>query len=371
MNSHERIRIGEKASITGILCNLALFVLKMVIGAASHSLSVIADAFNNMTDFISSLVSFFAVKLSAKPADREHPYGHGRTEYIASFVVAILILVVGINLLRSSVERILSPAPLEMTVSGLVILSATILVKFLLFLYFRHTGIKADIPVLLLSAKDALFDCLTTLITICALIFSPYVSFNIDAWAALGLSCLIITSSIQQIKSSASPLLGRHPKEELTDDLIRLAKTHAEVLNVHDVLLHDYGYHLYLGSMHVEMPESLAFHDVHAIADAIEKEALEFLGIRLVVHADPVAINDPLRIQLQQTAQHIVTSYNSRISIHDFQLDQTVTPPQLSFDLQIPYNTSPQSEEELKNQLTEALLQEAPGLTCQIQIDHI
>ena len=371
MNSHERIRIGEKASLTGIVCNLLLFALKMAVGVSSHSLSVVADAFNNMTDFISSLVSLFAVKLSEKPADREHPYGHGRTEYIASFLVAVLIFVVGTNLLRSSVERILAPAPLQMSSASLVILAATVLVKLLLFLYFRHMGMKAELPVLLLSAKDALFDCLTTLITICALIFSPYVSFNIDAWAALGLSCLILFSSVQHIRDSASPLLGRHPKDGLTDALTSLAESHEEVLSVHDVMLHDYGYHLYMGSMHIELPESLAFHDAHAVADAIEQEALKALGVKLVVHADPVAVNDPQRIKLRQTAQHILDTYNRPISIHDFQLDTSSTSPHLSFDLQVPYDTPVQTEKELENLLISAFLQEIPNLICQIHFDHI
>ena len=226
MDSLERRRIGEKASITGILCNLALFVLKLVIGSAGHSLSVVADAFNNMTDFVSSFVSLVSVQLSGKPADREHPFGHGRTEYIAGFLVAILILIVGVNLLRSSVERLLSPSPLQMSTLGILLLSATILIKFVLFLYFRTTGLRADLPVLLLSSKDALFDCLTTLITICAMVFSRYVSVNLDAWAALALSCLILITSVRQIRST-SVHRPRSPSEErsLSDRHSRRAST--------------------------------------------------------------------------------------------------------------------------------------------------
>ena len=315
-------------------------------------------------------MSFASVRLSGKPADREHPYGHGRSEYIANLIVALMILLVGINLLRSSIERLVSPVEVTASVPGSILLAASILVKFALFLYFRASGRKADLPVLLLTAKDALFDCLTTLITLTALVLAPHISFNIDAWAALALSLLILITAVRQLLNSASPLLGMHTDDQLTESLTDLALRHKQVLSVHDVRLHDYGYHLYVGSMHIELPESLTFHDAHAIADSIEQEALESLNIQLVIHADPVAVNDPLRDEMLHAAQDILQSSEIPLSLHDFRLDQSESPSVLSFDLEFPFQTDPAVESHVREKLEEALHRILPEVLIRIHIDH-
>ena len=371
MDAIERRRIGQIASVTGIVCNLLLFLLKIIVGTTASSLSVIADAFNNLSDSFSSLVSLVTVRISGKPADHHHPYGHGRIEYIASFMVALLIFLVGVNLFRSSIERLISPSPLSVSSLGIVLLLASILVKFSLFLYFRHTGKTAELPVLLLSSMDALFDCLMTLITIAALVLSPYVSFNLDVWAAFALSFLILFTSIRQIRNAVSPLLGNNPSDTLAHSLESIATKHSEVLNVHDILLHDYGYHLLIGSMHIELPESMSFHDAHSIADSIEKEANQVLNIQLVVHADPVSTDDPQRQDMLRMTEEITASYESGISIHDFQLDSSGDSLRLSFDLQIPFQTSPEIEHDLQFRIRNTLLQHFPGIEILIHVDHV
>ncbi|MBQ9306341.1 MAG: cation transporter, partial [Clostridia bacterium] len=337
MDPKQRLKSGQRASLTGLLCNVCLFLVKFLLGLFSHSVAVTADAFNNLSDCLSSAVSLLSVRLSMKPADADHPYGHGRAEYIASFLVSLLILLFGLDLLRSSLERFLHPEAISFTPITFLLLFLSILVKVSLFFYYRSVARKTGLQVLSVSARDSLFDCISTALSLLALSLHGLVTFDLDAVAGILLSLLILYSAIQLLRESATPLLGRGPDTALSENLRSLAESDPRVLGVHDVRLHDYGYRQEIGSMHIELPEDLSFHDTHAIADRLEEEAKEKYGVDLVIHTDPVTPDTLQKRKLKEDVIHIHRHTDIRLSLHDFQPDFTRTPPHLSFDLLLPY----------------------------------
>ncbi len=369
MNPEERRKAGERASLVGLFSNLGLFLMKLLIALFSHSMSVMADAFNNLSDSLSSAVSLLAVWISAKPADHDHPYGHGRMEYIATFSISLLILLVGFDLLKESVLRLLQPEEIQLTAWTFVLLGLSILIKLLLFLFNRHVGRKADLPVLLLSGRDALFDCLSTSLTLVALLLRSVLPFDLDAWAGILLSVLIVSSGIRLISSSATPLLGSRQDQQLVGKLTALAGSQSQVMGVHDVQLHDYGYRQAIGSMHIELDDTLSFSEAHRIADTVEQQALELFDIHLVVHADPVSLGSHLRNQLLEETQSQLAHLDPNLSVHDFQLDSSQGEPHLSFDLLLPYTYKQEDATKISQTLTRHLLSLRPGLSVSIRLD--
>ncbi len=367
MDSSQRFQYGQKASRLGLIVNLFLFLIKLAVGFVSHSVSVIADAFNNLSDSLSSLVSFLSIRISAKPADQGHPYGHGRMEYLASFIVSILILLMGIELLRSSIGRLFEPEDVHVTAVTCFMLVLSILVKIFLFSYYRHIGLMAELGVLLVSAKDSLFDCLSTGITLLALLLNHLLPFDLDAFAGILLSVMIISTGLRLIREASTPLLGQKPDALYAEDLKKLCTADPHVLAVHDLQLHDYGYHQAMGSMHIELPDDLTFRQAHEIADRLEQQAMDRFGVNLVIHTDPIDIHSRMREKLLQDITADLEG--TGCSLHDFQLNLSASPYRLSFDLLVPYTTDAQETEHLKDTLLSHLKQNY-DVECMIHIDR-
>ena len=367
MDAEARRRCASRASRVGLAANIALFVLKLLTGMAIHAMSVVVDAFNNLSDGLSAALGLLSARLSGKPADRDHPYGHGRVEYIATFVVSVLVFSVGLELLGTSVRKLFAPSELSMSPVSAALLCASALVKLGLFVFYRDAARRADLPLLKVSSRDSLFDAVITIATLTALLLQPLTGFNLDALAGLGVSVLILVSGVGLVKDAASALIGGPSDPALLSRITALVYAHGEVLGLHDLTLHDYGYQAAFGTAHIELPETMAFAQTHHIADAIEAEALKQLGVHLVIHTDPVRSGDDQLQRLRTQLDHALQIIDPALSAHDIQLEDAEGARRLVFDLKMPYGYTDAQAEQTLEALRRAMNNAAPGLSLDIR----
>ena len=350
MSQQSRNTVGTRAGVFGILCNLVLFAAKLTAGLLSQSVAVIADAFNNLTDAASSLMTFFGFRLAQRPADRDHPYGHARYEYLAGLGVAVLILFIGAELVRSSMVKILRPETVAFDTLARVILALSMAVKLLLYWYFKARGTAIRSATLLATARDSFNDVLVT----GAVLLCSFIPLPIDGYAGLLVALFILWSGVRVAQETISPLLGAQADPQLVDRISELVLRQDKILGIHDLLIHDYGYGQSFASVHVEISaaeDPLACHD---IIDEIECAALETLGVHLVIHYDPVLVNDEEWNTLRHTVEEVITAIDPQLSMHDFRLVKGARSTKLVFDLAVPYGFT-QSYHRLKEQIDTAL----------------
>lgn len=287
-NPEVRKRYGMLGGVLGILCNLLLFVTKLVVGAVSGSIAVISDAFNNLSDMGSSLVTVVGAGVSGKRADKEHPYGHGRAEYISALVVAILIIVFGLELLKSSAEKLFDYEKVEMSAVSVVILIMSILVKLWMWHYNRVMGRRINSELLTAAARDSLNDVAATSAIVASAIAARFVSFPIDGIAGICMSGLIIYTGCGLVKTTADRLMGTAPDENLIDHIEEILLSEDSVLGLHDLMVHDYGPGRMIGSVHAEVPEDMQLCEVHRVIDEAEHRIMRETGVDIVIHMDPI-----------------------------------------------------------------------------------
>ena len=283
-----RQKYGVLGGVLGIICNIFLFIIKIVVGFTIGSIAVISDAFNNLSDFGSALVSVIGARLSGKHADEGHPYGHGRAEYISAFLIGILIVVFGIELLKSSVSEILNPVVIGYSTIAIVILSISIPVKLWMWHYNRFMGKRINSPILLAAAKDSLNDLIATCGVILSASLSPIVDFPLDGIAGVCISLMIIWAGAGVVRNIIDKLLGAAPSPELIESIEEKLLAEDKILGTHDLMVHDYGPGRTIASVHAEVPDDLSIVEVHNVIDAIENDILRELGVDIVIHMDPV-----------------------------------------------------------------------------------
>ncbi len=280
--------IGRFAGITGIVCNFLLTVWKMTVGILAGSMAIISDAVNNLSDACSSVITLLGFKLAQRPADKDHPYGHARIEYIAGLAVSVLILLAGAELVRTSVEKILSPAPLSISLSACIVLLLSIIIKLWLFIFFRGLGKRIGSVTLRASAIDSRNDVITTVFVCVGCLVNYFTNINIDGYVGLIVALFIIFSGIKIAKSTVSPLLGQQADKELIDKISELILSHEKVLGIHELLIHDYGPGQCYASVHVEFSVAEGLLACRDAIDSIESDALEKMNVHLVIHYDPI-----------------------------------------------------------------------------------
>ena len=283
-----REKYGVLGGTLGIVCNIFLFIIKIGVGATIGSIAVISDAFNNLSDFGSSLVSVIGSRLSGKRADEDHPYGHGRAEYISAFLIGILIVVFGIELLKSAAAEIVSPSDIGYNRVALVILSISIPIKLWMWHYNRFMGKRIQSPILLAAARDSLNDLVATCGVIASAILSPFVAFPLDGIAGICISFMIMWTGIGIARNTIDRLLGAAPPSELIHSIEKKLMDEKKILGTHDLMVHDYGPGRTIASVHAEVPDDLSIVEVHNVIDAIENDILRELGVDIVIHMDPV-----------------------------------------------------------------------------------
>ena len=365
-----RQKYGMLCGAAGIALNLILFAGKFLAGILSHSIAVTADAVNNLSDAGSSVITLIGFKLAGQAPDPDHPFGHGRIEYVSGLIVSCLIILMGVELLKSSVDKILHPAPVEGSALVLAILAASIAVKIYMYCYNCSIGKKIDSAAMKATAMDSLSDSVATLAVLAATLVGHFTNLMIDGWCGILVAAFILYSGISAAKETISPLLGQPPDEEFVRSVEQMVLAHPEVLGVHDLIVHNYGPGRMMLSLHAEVPahgDILALHDA---IDNIESELKRELRCEAVIHMDPVVTDDPEVAALKEKVTAAVRDMDPALSIHDFRVVAGPTHTNVIFDLLIPYRFHLKDDEVVRR--LRAFVENLEGRTyfAVIQVDH-
>ncbi len=364
-----RQKCGERMGIVGICFNLVLFALKLTVGIASGAVSVIADALNNLSDAGTSLAMLFGFRIAGRPADSEHPFGHGRAEYLAGLFVAVVILLVGVELLHTSVEKIYSPEALSISKTGIILLASSLLLKLLLGWMYYKVGSHIQSPALKAAAVDSLTDCLATSAVLLSLAVYTYAGINIDGAAGIFVSGFILYSGWGALRGATEPLMGAANDPVLAADIRRIVMEEKGVISVHDLVLHGYGAGRTFATLHIELPAEMPLIEAHAIADRIEHKLWSSLQIFVTVHIDPVVTNNPEADKLYVMASKLLTSIDTRLSMHDFHISPYRNGFKIVFEVVCPEDFS-MSDRELRRTFLRQFLTKRPQDRAILHIDH-
>jgi len=337
-NDQVRESYGKLSGIVGILLNLLLAVGKIVVGVLFGLISVTADGLNNLTDCGSNVVSLISFKLSNKPADKEHPYGHARIEYVASMIVAFIILMVAFELAVESVNKILNPKPMEFSWAIVAVLAVSILAKLWLFAFNRKLGNTIGSTLLKATATDSLSDSIATTVVLISVIVAHYFKIALDGYMGCLVAVVIAIAGINVLKDTMNDLLGKSPEPELIKQIHDRIMSYREVYGVHDLAVHNYGANKYFASVHVEVDADVSVMESHDVIDLIERDFAQNTNVELVIHLDPIAVNDPETKVFRARVEQMVKSIDATCNIHDFRMVKGVTHTNLIFDVAVPYD---------------------------------
>ena len=365
-----RTAYGVLASIVGIFCNVFLFAVKFVVGFILNSVSVTADAFNNLSDAGSSIISFVGVKMAEKPADRDHPFGHGRIEYIAALVVSFLVLEVGFTFLKDSIGKIQTPEALNFQTVSVAILIVSIAVKLWLGLFNRKLGERINSKVMMAVFTDSMGDVITTGATILSLIFFRLTGINIDGIVGVGVALVVMWAGVGIARDTLEPLIGEAIDPEVYKEIKSFVESYDGIEGTHDLLVHNYGPGRSMASIHAEVPNDVDIEQSHEIIDRIEREAAKKLGIFLVIHMDPVEMKDQRVLQVRDRAVQILKELDPACSIHDFRMVHGENQINLIFDMVIPIEYDEEMRKELPQKLADRLKESDPRYECVITVEY-
>lgn len=365
-----RTRYGMLASVVGIFCNVLLFSVKLTIGLILSSLAVTADAFNNLSDAASSIISFIGVKMAGKPADAEHPFGHGRIEYIAALIVSFLVIEVGFTFFKSSISKILHPEEISFDLVPFVILILSILVKLWMAFFNNKLGKRIDSKVMLATAADSLGDVITTSATVLSIIICHFTSINVDAIAGLIVSAIVIWSGISIAKDTLEPLIGERVPAELYQKITDIVESYDGIVGTHDLIVHNYGPNRSMATIHAEVPNDINIDVSHEIIDKIERDVKKDLNILLVIHMDPVEMRDEEVLSLREKTSRIIHALDPELNFHDFRVLKENEQRNLIFDLVIPDSYSEKDANRVMHQLVSLLHEMDGNVECIITLDR-
>ncbi|WP_294192344.1 cation diffusion facilitator family transporter [uncultured Cloacibacillus sp.] len=369
-NPAVRSSIGKLAGLTGIVCNCLLTVLKLVIGLLVGSMAIIADGVNNLSDAASSLTTLLGFRMAQRPADKQHPYGHARYEYLSGLAVAALILLIGAELVKSSIAKIINPEPIDISAATIALLAASVAVKLWMSGFYKTLGKKINSTALYATSVDSRNDVISTCAVLLGCLVNYLFGLNIDGYVGLAVAIFILYSSVGIAKDTISPLLGQQADDELVDKITELVLSHEKVLGVHDLLVHDYGPGRCYASAHVELSadeDPMACHD---IIDDIECDVLEKMNVHFVIHYDPVVQNDAEQNEMRRTVGEIIRELNPAFSIHDFRIVRGSAQSKLVFDLGVPYSMI-EKKKEIKERIDAALNERGKKYITIIRFDGI
>lgn len=365
-----RTAYGVLASIVGIFCNILLFIVKFMVGLMVHSVSVMADAFNNLSDAGSSLISFVGVKIASKPADEEHPFGHGRMEYISALVVSFLVLEVGFTFLKDSIHKIQSPEIINFQMVSILILLLSIGVKLWLGLFNRKLGQKIDSKVMIAMFTDSMGDVMTTSATILSLLFFHFTGINIDGFIGIGVALVVMWAGVGIAKDTLEPLLGEAVDPEDYKRIKKFVESYDGIIGSHDLIVHNYGPNRSMASIHAEVPNNADITESHEIIDRIERDAIENLGLFLVVHMDPIEVEDEHVLYIQNATISFIKEIDPACSIHDFRVVDGKNQINLIFDLVVPRDYSKAKQAEIEQLLCQKLKAQDSRYEFVITVEH-
>lgn len=371
-NSSVRAAYGTLAGAVGILLNLLLFAAKFLIGTLAHSVSVTADAFNNLSDVASSVISLVGAHIAKQPPDKEHPYGHGRVEYLAAFVVAFLVLQMGLVLFKQSLQKLLHPEPLFFSWISMLVLLLSVACKHWLGAFNGKLGKRINSEVLCASAQDARSDAMATAATAASLLFFHVFGLNVDGAIGLLVSLFVLRAGIGIAKDTLLPIIGGPLDPAFCGELTAYIEKFHGVLGTHDLLVHSYGPTVYFASIHVEVSDAVSFDDAHLLMDRIERAVGKKFHIHLVTHADPVDLSDPRIKDVQKALREVVAAeHDDRLSFHDVRLvNASGGLTNVVFDLVVPWGYTREKRQEIIERIKERLLLRNQNWRPVVTIDH-
>ena len=357
------------SGILGILCNLILFGIKLSIGLIMNSIAIISDAFNNVSDMGSSLISIISAKMSNRRPDKEHPFGHGRLEYISALIVSFMIMLVGFELLKSSFKNILHPPEMNFNITLIFILILSMSLKIWMFSYNRYIAQKIHSNVIKAAAFDSLSDVIATGVVVLSSIANKFLSFPIDGIAGLGVSLMIMYTGFDVAKETIGILLGTPPSKELVKKLNEIILSAEGIVGSHDLIVHDYGPGRVMVSVHAEVPDDVDIIKTHEAIDAIEQQVLQEMGIHIVIHMDPISVNCKKTNYLKDLVKNIVKDVDERLNIHDFRMVDGEHQINLIFDLEVPYEIPLSKRKEIVALIKQKIAMEDERYKAVIQVD--
>lgn len=364
-----RTRYGVLSGIVGIILNVILSVFKMIFGAVTKSIAIVADGVNNLFDAFSSILSLVGFRISEKPADKKHPFGHGRIEYVSALALAFFILVMGVELAKNSFDKFLNPQEVIFSVPALVVLICSIFGKIWLAYFNTRVGKKIDSVAVNAVVTDSIGDIAATTGTLIALVLSKFTDFPVDAVMGMLVAIVVILAGVGIIKDTMGPLLGEPPSADVVKELEELVMSYDGVVGIHDLILHNYGHAKVIGSLHAEVPSNVDIMESHDIIDNIEAEIKSRLGMEISIHMDPIAVDDELTNSLKEIALAATAEISEEVTIHDFRVVEGNTHTNLIFDAVVPYKFF-MSDEEFVQAVSKKIKEKNPAYFTVIQIDR-
>ncbi len=363
-----RTAYGKLSGWVGIVCNLLLCAGKFAAGFLSGSVSIIADAANNLSDASSSIISLLGFKLAERSADEEHPYGHARYEYLSGFVVAVLVIVIGFELLKTSISKLITPVPVEFSWLTIAILAASILVKLWMMCFNLHVGGLIQSSALKATAADSRNDSISTLAVLIAALISRFTELELDGWMGLLVAGFILYSSISLTREALSPLLGKAPDAEMTEKIRRRILSYEGVLGTHDLMVHDYGPNRMFASVHVEMAAENDVLASHEVIDTIEHDFLRD-GLNLVIHFDPIVTSDAVVNDVRHEIAELVAAIDPCLTIHDLRMVTGPTYSNVIFDCVVPHQFR-MTDTQLRSEISRLVQEVHENYNCVITVEH-
>lgn len=369
-NPEVRKNYGIVSGFVGIFCNIILFISKIIAGILTSSVSITADAFNNLSDAGSSIVTIIGFKLADKPADADHPFGHGRIEYISGFIVSIVILIVGLELIKSSIVKIINPEPIDFNIVSLAIMVISILIKLWMSVYNRYVGKKIDSSTIQAVAADSLNDVVATSAVVIGIVINYFTSLNIDGIMGCVVAIFIIKAGLETAKDTIDPLLGQAPEQSFVDAIESEVIKYDIVIGIHDLIVHNYGPGRTIVSLHAEVPCNVGILEIHDTIDNIEKHINQKFNCESVIHMDPIMVDNENINKLHDVVKNIIHNIDDSMSMHDFRVVEGPTHTNLIFDIAVPWKCK-MADDEIINSIQKEIDKLEDRFELVIQIDKV
>ena len=365
-----RTRYGALAGMVGICCNILLFIAKLATGIFANSISVMADAFNNLSDAASSIIGIVGVKMAEKPADEEHPFGHGRIEYIAAFIVAFLVIEVGFSLFKTSFAKIRNPEPMVFQWMSVGILALSVGVKLWLGMFNRKLGKRIDSKVMMATAADSLGDVAATSATILSMLIFGLLEVNVDGIVGLAVSVVVMIAGVNIAKDTLAPLIGEAIDPEVYREITRFVESYPGIVGTHDLIIHNYGPGRSMASIHAEVPSEVNVEVSHEIIDQVERDAQRKMHLFLVIHMDPIETQNERAENFRKISEETIGQVDSRLSLHDFRIVDGKEHVNLIFDLVVPRDYTQEMKSQVKRKTADLIQGKIPGSLCMITVEN-
>ena len=359
------------AGVVGIITNLILFIIKLSVGLLSNSVSILADAFNNLSDAASSIITIVGFKMANKPADAEHPFGHGRIEYITAMIVSFMVMLVGLQFVKTSFQKIINPTPVTFELLPFILLLVSIVFKFWLSKFNKSIGNKINSSTLKATATDAMGDVFTSTTVVISFLISKFTTLPIDGYIGIIVALAIVYSGFSLIKETLNPLLGEPPDPVLVSNITDMVMSYENITGIHDLIVHNYGPGRIMASIHAEIPSNIDIMEIHHIIDTAEREISKKLNIYLVIHMDPICVDTDEIIEARNMVQDVLSKYEEIKSFHDFRIVGDHDKKNLIFDIEVSptclYNES--NSAKLLSNIKNDIKEKSPEYKCVITVD--